>query len=827
MIIENMEEHVLGTQCSIIVETGATLDVRDSDPLRVTSSDLPYLEVSGTLSVETLILAQSGSLVVHSGGHLNVMNLILAESASASFHPGAQVGRTPEDTFSLINLDVGPTASLLFQTENVTIKSNILRLKPGSRVHTSALQKTIHFVVQELFIQDEAILDVSGGGLLEGPGKGGSADQGASHGGQGGNNTGAVYGSLTQPTDFGSGTGQVRGGGIIQLEADTRLVLDGKLLAAGESGVLDSGGGSGGSIWISTPILTGHGSIHCDGGVGGTLGGGGGGRVAIIANSMTGFHGYMTSYGGLGMSSGAAGSIYKQYTEFSMQRYDAILDNRGETTESRTILINPVSQLRLALWQEAKLELSSDDNTFEFQQVMGDSSGVIYVQSGQAVSLATSYGITQPYKLPCKVAVDSGGQVALPQKVLFTDTSQESDDLPNLQLAGGLTNTRELVVGSGSKVILMSSSYTVSGSIANPPGHTTMTRLDITRFGSLEVALESVDQYNLQVLHTLKLHYGASFLSRNMAITAPTLDMAVDAVLQANFQGYPADAGPGAGLPVSGEGSGASHGGSGSTSLSDTNHNPGSVGSVYLANQFGSGGGTSLDGPGGCGGGRITIDCTGRLILNGRIESQGESGSSAAGGGAGGAIQIQTMDLIGTGTLDVRGGDGGASGGGAGGGGRIALTVTGLYNYTGNILVSGGNGADSIAGGSGTAYITRMERNIPYQILYLSNKGTNTNTSEVTIFREGDDQEFAFDELQIIDGATLWLEGSGVTFVAKSLHSDQTARIHIPDDVVMTVDTNLPETSIHCSLDVSESGEIRLPKKVTFLGPDNQLAGIS
>ena len=117
---------------------------------------------------------------------------------------------------------------------------------------------------------------VYGGGA--GPAPGGS-NIGGSHGGAGRNNATALYGSATNPLSAGSrgGSSGCYGAGAMRLIVANALVIDGSLTANGDA--LDSGGGSGGSMWIGTASIGGGGGIQANGGTG--TYGGGGGRIAI------------------------------------------------------------------------------------------------------------------------------------------------------------------------------------------------------------------------------------------------------------------------------------------------------------------------------------------------------------------------------------------------------------------------------------------------------------------------------------------------------------------------------------------------------------------
>jgi len=89
---------------------------------------------------------------------------------------------------------------------------------------------------------------------------------------------------------------------------------------------------------------------------------------------------------------------------------------------------------------------------------------------------------------------------------------------------------------------------------------------------------------------------------------------------------------------------------------------------VYL----GSGGGAWDDNDGGNGGGRIEINATEAVIVDGAIRADGaDSAGSAAGAGSGGSILVHTSRLEGTGVIEANGGGNGV--GAAGGGGRVAI----------------------------------------------------------------------------------------------------------------------------------------------------------
>ncbi|HEY9172944.1 MAG TPA: hypothetical protein VI136_11715, partial [Verrucomicrobiae bacterium] len=98
----------------------------------------------------------------------------------------------------------------------------------------------------------------------------------------------------------------------IRLNVAGNLTLEGDISADGQNGLTSrSGGGAGGSVWITAQSLTGNGTISANGGNGEPIhgGGGGGGRVALdVATNL--FSGVVTARGGAGFERGGGGTIY-------------------------------------------------------------------------------------------------------------------------------------------------------------------------------------------------------------------------------------------------------------------------------------------------------------------------------------------------------------------------------------------------------------------------------------------------------------------------------------------------------------------------------------
>ncbi len=181
-----------------------------------------------------------------------------------------------------ITIDTGSTFTL---SDNEILTVNTLTVKGNSFV-TVASEKKLSLSVSNINIEAGSSISANGKGYKQGNGPGAAMGShfyaGASYGGLGWDNTPeSIYGSETDPIDFGSsGTGvRTAGGGTIRLIITDTLSNDGVISANGDPT------SSGGSIYVTTKNLAGNGLFSANGGsgeCGNTCNGpGGGGRVAI------------------------------------------------------------------------------------------------------------------------------------------------------------------------------------------------------------------------------------------------------------------------------------------------------------------------------------------------------------------------------------------------------------------------------------------------------------------------------------------------------------------------------------------------------------------
>jgi hypothetical protein len=224
---------------------------------------------------------------------------------------------TLSEAYRMGSLVVSNGATLVFTSwttcltaSNVTVLSNGVMTLPAA--FTEAQMSNRIWVVCENFTLHTGgrlLADARGYAGVNGQGKGTSSGVtggggGGGYGGKGGNGTvgggGNPYGSTNAPLDPGSGGGHGytagaaaggAGGGAVRIEAAGVVTIDGTVTANGGNGANNSpyfsGGGSGGSIYMTCGTFSGgtNGIMRAKGGANGggagTGGGAGGGRIAV------------------------------------------------------------------------------------------------------------------------------------------------------------------------------------------------------------------------------------------------------------------------------------------------------------------------------------------------------------------------------------------------------------------------------------------------------------------------------------------------------------------------------------------------------------------
>ncbi len=284
---------------SLLSSVGATLPAGTYTFDAITLNDYGVVDVGDGATLDMTIptitgdstgrISHSGTGILITGSSLTIDDYILAENTSA-------IGSVTDLTIA--------DGGVLDHTGNTTTEVNKLNLS-----------------LTNLTIQSGGRIDTTGMGYWATAGPGyrtasGCYPTGGSYGGTGGpggdpgctGTLGATYGSSTAPTSLGSGNEYMAGGGAVILTISGTLTNNGSIIA---DGVCCTGGGSGGSIYITANALAGNGLIAARGG--GTVygGSGGGGRVAVyVTGSTDTFSGTKTAAAGANLAGPGGGPTW-------------------------------------------------------------------------------------------------------------------------------------------------------------------------------------------------------------------------------------------------------------------------------------------------------------------------------------------------------------------------------------------------------------------------------------------------------------------------------------------------------------------------------------
>jgi RHS repeat-associated protein len=261
-------------------------------------------------------------------------------------------------------------------------------------------------------------------------------------------------------------------------------------------------------------------------------------------------------------------------------------------------------------------------------------------------------------------------------------------------------------------------------------------------------------------------------------VTIQAATVQVTGSMNADGQGYIANAGPG-GAPTKSSDGGSYGGLGGEDPFDNTVANP-TYGSPTAPTDLGSGGGNFAEGGGGVvgsGGGAVSLSVTGTFTNNGTISADGGAGGGHGSAGSGGSLYITTGTLAGTGTISANGGAGGQGGGG---GGRIALLYTtnngfNLANITANGGLASGEPAGNPAdGANGTVYLLSASGNLTVSDNLASPANSNLTYSSVTInnqgtFTLGSGTTLAANSVTVSGGGTFTVGGGSYVNISGAL----------------------------------------------------------
>ena len=828
-----------------------------------------------------------GTRSIIEGRITGVEHLIIASGGFVEFSSTAQTARVENRRY----VEIDENGNFSFATVTVERNSRLtfsrilnytLSLRCSEfRIKYEGLMTMNHGYIYSAFawIESEGILSLDGTGFgpEQGFGHGTTKNNfgsGAGHGGEGGKTDygegGIPYDSVYTPRLYGSGGGNGRGiggsgGGSLFWIVGQRLQINGLLSSKGTDGEgIDAGGGSGGSILITTTNMTGHGEIAVPGGSGtGSGSAGSGGRVGIHCRWRYKYGGKFTDHGGQkGRNGGPAGTIYKeenfrplQYrhlkymketntTMLAVDHTHVHIDNDGFDVPGATLLMEENTTYyefdEMELTGYSRLLVYHPGNvtvTAVVHKFIGDKSGQFHIRRDQKIFVEYVESETNKTEAPCSYRIDVGGQIILPSEFSMHGTRSVFE--------GMIIGVRDLLVSLGAEADFYSTSQTAlienGDYIAiSKPGNISFAIVIVKKRGDIEFRKNTgflrvnVDELKIKYQGKLSMNHGEMFS------TFAWLDS--QGHFNLNEGGNTAEKGQGAGITVNSIGLGAGHGGRGARSGGQA------YGSVYRPLVLGSGGGNG-GGTGGTGGGQLLWEVGKRLELNGLVSAIGGTGNGGhAGGGSGGSILIKTTNMTGHGEIAVTGGDAINQGGG-GSGGRVGIHCRFRYTFGGKFTDRGGFGTQSQYGApAGTVYKQENLRPLEYRILKYSKETNETflavdhtylhvdneghDVPEATVLMEEGTTDYEFDEVELTGYSRLIVyhpNETDVTVIAHRFIGDKTGQFHLRVNqtiYVEVVESETNRTEAPCSYRIDEGAEIVLPAEFHVHGVRSELYGL-
>lgn len=790
-----------------------------------------------------------GSNNVFKGTLTGILYMIVGENRKVSFSSSARTARYIDGQYTFItkrgeyrfsSLRIKNGAFLTFDNaklKRVPLTVGKLELNFGAILQASWL----NIQASDVIIHSGAVLDLSGQGYEseKGPGAGGrdqSVGTGAGHGGYGGLNTGNLgtwYGSAFNPNSTGSGGGSSnagaggKGGGYLHLTVVRIVNLEGTITVDATNGdATNSGGGSGGSIWISADDILGNGKLSSRGGNGNGVGGGGsGGRIGIYLQKRMSFEGVLTAEGGNGQEVGAAGTLYILDNKKLIPRKRLWIKNlKTANNKPQTVLYE--ADIIDYLFDELLLNGMSRFEIYNLQRIfqtirvtnfVSDGVGEIAIREKQTMLAEVLEAKESHLTLTTNIYVEKGANLVM--------ASNLTVDGATLTLDGKLSNVRHLVVESGSAVkfgitsqtTLMENNQFVFQSDPGTQQFASVTLKSGSDFGA---------PLNLKLsVGKLDMKSGVTLRGKFIEIKSKTLVIGRGATLTTD-NSVEAEGGDGGSGRVSGNGgSGGGHGSVGGSGYSGlVGGNP--YGTLYKPDQPGRPGGDGSAGnTAGKGGGVIRID-TDALDNDGFITANGghASSGSRAGGGSGGSVYITIEStLSGTGTVSANGGLG-DSAGGCGAGGRVSIHLKSQYAYLGSLQALGGLSSSSASsGGTGTVYIQDIRFKLSYNQLHIDNRGQSW---EKYITLNENKTLYHFDELHMVRKASLRILpdsnlGKISTLSIAKLYGDRSGLLHLYQShkaVIEVVEAQLTTTKTPVNLRVDNGAEAVMATTVYIVG---------
>jgi hypothetical protein len=556
--------------------------------------------------------------------------------------------------------------------------------KLTQRPTTASSPQSLRIEVRELVVETGGSIEVDGRGYplnVTYPGHVvPTSASGGSHLGEGGVSgvAGETFGSVYRPQENGGGSASLGvGGGVVRVLAE-RVQIDGVIRANGTGG---DRGGAGGSVWITTGVLSGSGSIEAVGGNsagGSTRGSGGGGAIALEYSTLEASStllDQLDAQGGTTGVEGGAGTVYVRAG--SAAHGHLIVDNKTVANRRRTIL--------------PSLGSGAAQTGSTGTVLVTDRAKVIpayFIGHWVEVRAAATGALRGTWRI---------GSIGLDGRTVVLTPSPGEPVV--------------VEVGDSWQGVYRFDEYTVRGNVQVVSVDPIRVYSEQVIIGTMETDAIYADRLVVKPGGKLTQRPTTASAPQSLRIEVRELVVETGGAIEVDGRGYPLNVTyPGHVVSTSGGshlGEGGASGGAGET-----------FGSVYRPQENG-GGSASL----GVGGGVVRIMAE-RVQIDGVIDADGTGGDR---GGAGGSVWITTGELSGSGSIEAVGGNSaGNSLRGSGGGGAIAIDYA-VADASSTLLdhLDASGGTTGVQGGAGTIYLRGPQSTTG--VLTIDNRDTPGN----------------------------------------------------------------------------------------------------
>ncbi|CAH1775844.1 unnamed protein product, partial [Owenia fusiformis] len=638
-----------------------------------------YRGGEGTLQGELRVI---GVTVRIEGVLKDVENMTIVEGGTLFVSEMVDLNGDRKDTIPFIAINIRNNGKMVANNgiDVRILKGKSLHVFPGGMLESNNLE----IIADEVYVDTLASIVSDGLGYASeaGPGKGSrigaNYGSGGSHGGEAGsestgNEAPIGYGSFTYPRDFGSGGGHGTdtlgynydggaGGGAIKIEAKNVLKIDGNVTASGADGVSGtwSGGGAGGSVYLNTSELDGVGIVGVVGGDG--RNGGSGGRISAYYDTSY-YIGEFSSSGGShsGGETGAAGTVFLSDKTTEEKRLQVYNNPNGVQGLRRTRVTIPAVKTEdhnvqvLDLGDYAQVGLvavdansipTTGDRELQVLTVDGDHTAGVHVEPGMWLNIQFNDSAV----LSFHVTLYDDAKINLPFETYLKDSRV-------ILYGGELLGLKKLNVSLNGEFI----AYPEARLFADYDSEFNLESIEVLDGGILGFeGTAAAEDVMTMSLDALIVRGGGLFYANKLDLTAKTIEIDGQGVIDASGRGYEPGEGSGAGISDAEfkGGSGGSHGGVGGQG-SHTTYSSMAYDNVMEPTDYGSGGNKiNSEQVGGQGGGVILLSAD-RIVIDGEIKSNGSTSyTKGCGGGAGGSIVVKAKQVSGSGSVVSSGGDG-------------------------------------------------------------------------------------------------------------------------------------------------------------------------